>query len=217
MQRARRLNILWMAMALMAFHPALAASGADIAAHDAPPCASCHGDHGQGNAAAGFPRLAGLNAAYLQAQLHAFAEGRRQNPVMMPIARALTSAQITAVAGYYAGLAPSAQPAISGGPASSARGAVIAQRGIWQRAVPGCEQCHGPNGMGVGAAFPALAGQPASYIASQLRAWTQDRRPAGPLGLMPGVARRLSSADIDAVSAYFAALDPGKVVAGASR
>ena len=40
----------------------------------------------------------------------------------------------------------------------------------------------------------------------QLRAWRQGQRPPGPLGLMPAVATRLTDAEIDAVSAYYAGL-----------
>src|SRR5690349_8250829 len=48
--------------------PALAARGRDVFEHGVPaksipPCASCHGDHGQGNG--GFPRLAGQHADYI--------------------------------------------------------------------------------------------------------------------------------------------------------
>ena len=39
----------------------------------AAPCMACHGDDGGGQAAAGNPRLAGLDAAYLQRQLEDFA------------------------------------------------------------------------------------------------------------------------------------------------
>lgn len=42
-------------------------------------CISCHGAKGEGSAAAGFPRLAGVNAAYLSEQLSAFAGGERQS------------------------------------------------------------------------------------------------------------------------------------------
>ncbi len=48
-----------------------AASAADIAKHGAgsavPPCMSCHAAAGEGNAAAGFPRLARLPASYIGA------------------------------------------------------------------------------------------------------------------------------------------------------
>lgn len=61
--------------------PALAAGGvgAEIATHGTPggvpACMSCHGAHGGGDAAAGIPRLAGLSAPYMTAQLFAFASG----------------------------------------------------------------------------------------------------------------------------------------------
>lgn len=38
-------------------------------------CASCHGERGEGMRDAGFPRLAGLSASYLQAQLLHFQRG----------------------------------------------------------------------------------------------------------------------------------------------
>ena len=79
-------------------------------------------------------------------------------------------------------------------------------RGAWDKNVPACNQCHGPGGIGVGDNFPALAGQSAAYISGQLRAWRQGQRPPGPLGLMPAVATRLTDAEIDAVSAYYAGL-----------
>ena len=85
-------------------------------------------------------------------------------------------------------------------------GAWLATRGAWDKNVPACNQCHGPGGIGVGDNFPALAGQSAAYISGQLRAWRQGQRPPGPLGLMPAVATRLTDAEIDAVSAYYAGL-----------
>jgi cytochrome c553 len=49
------------------------------------PCSSCHGDKGQGMAV--FPRLAGQHRDYLTAQLHAFADEERSNPIMGPLAK----------------------------------------------------------------------------------------------------------------------------------
>lgn len=49
-----------------------------------------------------------------------------------------------------------------------------------------------------------LTSPPAAYIAGQLHAWRQGQRPPGPLGLMPAVATRLTDAEINAVSAYYA-------------
>lgn len=180
-------------------------------ANGAPACITCHGAQGEGNPAAGFPQLAGLGAKYLTEQLEAMANGSRVSPVMAATAKALDPAQQQAVASYYASL-PS--PLNLDRLASTAMhpvkpddtGAWLATRGAWDKNVPACNQCHGPGGIGVGQNFPSLAGQPAAYIAGQLRAWQQGQRPPGPLGLMPAVATRLSAADIDAVSAYYAGL-----------
>lgn len=172
-------------------------------AHGVPPCSSCHGAAGQGNAAAGFPRLAGLPAAYADQQLKALADGHRDSAVMAPVAKTLSPGQRKALAVYFAGLsAPGATPPSTPVPAL---GAELAEHGRWADNLPACEQCHGPHGVGVGEAFPPLAGQSATYIANQLRAWKQHKRPAGPLGLMGAVADKLSEADIKAVAAYFAA------------
>ncbi|MFD4836806.1 c-type cytochrome [Achromobacter sp. NPDC058515] len=180
-------------------------------ANGAPACITCHGAKGEGNPAAGFPQLAGMGGKYLAEQLEAMANGSRVSPVMAATAKALDPAQRLAVAQYYAAL-PSPLD-IDGLAATALRpvppadtGAWLATRGAWDKNVPACNQCHGPGGIGVGDNFPGLAGQPAAYIAGQLRAWRQGQRPPGPLGLMPAVATRLTDAEIDAVSAYYAGL-----------
>ncbi|RQR36905.1 cytochrome C [Burkholderia sp. Bp9015] len=169
-------------------------------------CIGCHGAQGEGNAAAGFPRLAGTHAAYLSAQLAAFADGSRQNPVMQPLAKLLSPRDRDAVSAYFASLpvppAIAASDAASIDPANT--GAWLATRGRWSQGLPACAQCHGAGGLGVGTAFPPLAGQPAAYIAGQLNGWKRGTRAPGPMALMPMIAGKLSDADIDAVAAYYA-------------
>jgi cytochrome c553 len=84
-------------------------------------------------------------------------------------------------------------------------GARLATRGQWSKGVPACVQCHGPGGVGIGDHFPALAGQPAGYIASQLKAWQAGTRKNDPIELMRHVAAQLTDSDIQAVSNWFAA------------
>lgn len=166
-------------------------------------CATCHGKDGGGQGS--FPRLAGMNSAYLLRQLQDFAEGRRSSAVMQPIAKALSPADRTAMSGYYAALPI---PPAPGGTARSYRdasqGAQLAMRGDWSKGVPACVQCHGPGGIGVGENFPAIAGQPAGYISAQLLAWKAGTRTNDPLGLMGHLSRRLSNEEIGAVSEWFA-------------
>ena len=173
----------------------------------APPCLGCHSVDGGGQAAAGFPRLAALDATYLRRQLDSFADGSRENPVMKPIATALSSEERRALADYYSRLPlpPTLAHPTSPAPAPDSRGALLATRGRWSQQVPACEQCHGPGGVGVGAAFPPLAGQSAAYITAQLKAWQQGSRHNDPLALMQHISKALDDEDIKAVAAWFAA------------
>lgn len=167
-------------------------------------CASCHGQDGGGQAS--FPRLAGMNAAYLLKQLQDYAGGSRTNPVMQSIAKSLTSADRAAMANYYAALP--IPPALHGFAAPVAAvgdtGARLATRGKWSEGIPACVQCHGPGGGGVGDAFPAITGQSAGYIAAQLTAWQAGTRKNDPLELMRNLSARLTGAEIQAVSEWFA-------------
>src|SRR5699024_10005193 len=124
----------------------------------APPCLTCHGANGEGNAAAGFPRLAGLSAAYQSKQLHDFASGERGNPIMAPIANALSDQQIEALARYYAGL-ETVSGTVDAPQARLEAGRELAVNGLWSDNLPACIACHGPGARGVGTEFPALAGQ----------------------------------------------------------
>ena len=72
-----------------------------------PACMACHGPQGAGDPMAGFPRLAGQHATYVQVQLNAFREGTRSNDVkrmMRDIALKMTPDEMKAVAGYINGL-----------------------------------------------------------------------------------------------------------------
>ena len=73
-----------------------------------PACTGCHSPRGLGNEPAGYPRLSGQYAEYIEAQLKAFRNGDRTNDgdskVMRQVAQYMSDAEITAVANYIAGL-----------------------------------------------------------------------------------------------------------------
>ena len=190
-----------------------APDGAQIStqgANGAPACVTCHGAKGEGNPSAGFPRLAGLGAKYLTEQLDAMADGGRVSPIMKATAQALDPAQRQAVA---ATTPPCPRLWIR---TSSPRPRWAAPRGRhWRLAghprrlgqeCPRLQPMPWSRRHRRRRQLPALAGQSAAYISGQLRAWRQGQRPPGPLGLMPAVATRLTDAEIDAVSAYYAGL-----------
>lgn len=173
-------------------------------------CAACHGADGAGNAAAGYPRLSSLNAGYIAAQLQAFRNGDRSNPVMMPIAKALSEQESQSVARYYAEQTAAVAPDRAKDRQILQQGERLATRGDWDQTIPACVSCHGPGGNGVGTVFPPLAGQHASYIKAQIQGWQSGQRKGDPNQLMQTVAKRLSKAQTEAVAAYFASLKPGE-------
>lgn len=182
--------------------PANQRRAADIFKTD---CAACHGTHGQGNPAAGFPRLAGNSAKYLQSQLQAFADGKRQNAIMKAQARRLTSAEIGAISVYLSTLeTPSTKAAVRNKSILEV-GRELAVNGMWSKNVPECMACHGPGARGT-PAFPALAGQNAMYIESQLTAFQNGQRPPGPDSIMKNIATQLTTTDKAAVADYLASL-----------
>jgi cytochrome c553 len=66
-----------------------------------------------------------------------------------------------------------------------------------------CAVCHGLLGMGSAPDAPHLAGQPASYLSQQLRAFRSGERKHAVMNVM---AKPLSDTDIEQISAWFASL-----------
>ena len=170
-----------------------------------PPCEACHGAHGEGMAAAHVPMIAGQSTEYLKKQLDDYAQGTRDNPVMQNFSKQLSQKQRLQFALHF-----SALPAQYGAQTKllnqvqMARGHQLAYQGDEQRRVQACHSCHGPDAIGVLHAAPYLAGQSSEYLASALRAYQQDTRKNDAGELMRSIAKRLSEADIVAVSGYFA-------------
>ena len=67
----------------------------------------------------------------------------------------------------------------------------------------GCAVCHGQNGLSVVPDAPHLAGQPALYLATQLRAYRSGKRSHEVMAVM---AKPLSDADIDNLAEWFASI-----------
>jgi cytochrome c553 len=185
-----------------------AGAGRQIAmqgAPGAPACASCHGVDGEGNAQAGLPRLAGLGRAYIEHQLNSYADGTRANPVMTPIAGALSAQQRAAVASHFARLGA---PAPSSSVNASHDPPPLAVLGDGTRGIPACVNCHGAQGNGDTGANPYLAGQNEQYLAAALAAWKDGSRHNDPSGQMPAIAKALGEADSQMLVSYFASLPP---------
>lgn len=187
----------------------LAYGGLDVAPGD---CAGCHGERGEGNAA--YPRIAGLDAAYLEATLHAFASGRRQSGMMQPVAAALDEGQVQRLARHFAGVpaAGSHSAGISADidAAAVARGRRLALEGDGSRRIPACVGCHGPDRGDRNRMYPEIAGQHPAYLALQLELFARGGRGGTVYApLMERAAAGLEPGEISDLAAYYGSLPPG--------
>lgn len=184
----------------------LALSGGEAGAGAA--CHTCHGLHGEGDGAHS-PRIAGLEAGYIVRQLGFFADGQRRHPQMSRIAGRLDLQDRAAVAEYYADMAlpvPSVgRPGDAPQPYCGNPGVVrLYHSGDPQRDLAPCASCHGAAAQGGGPGNPALAGQPAPYLARQIRDWREGRRRGDPLRIMQEVSGKLEEGEISGLADYIA-------------
>lgn len=89
--------------------PALVAAGEEIyragdESKGLAACTACHGPAGAGLESAGFPRLAGQHATYIESSLVKFAKGERDNVMMQGVAVKMSEEDRKAVASYIQGL-----------------------------------------------------------------------------------------------------------------
>jgi cytochrome c553 len=190
--------------------------GAVIAAQGtptgAPACAQCHAFNGESDGTGAFPRIAAQSTHYLAAQLGAFASGVRANSVMSAIAKAMTPQDIADAAAYYAELNPPFLPLAKPDEALVKAGDELAKIGNENRGIQACDNCHGPGGVGEPPAIPYLAGQYATYIASELHMWQRGFRKTSP-NEMAVVAKALDDQEIAALAAYYQQVRGGDNVA----
>lgn len=156
-------------------------------------CDNCHGTNGV-SVHPHIPNLAGQHPVYLAYQNELFADGRRQDPFMTRLLRAIPAEARFNLAIHYANLPP--PPALPQDPRLVAQG-----RTLYARA---CQGCHGPQGYG-NRDVPRLAGQHPRYLTAALNNYRQEdgRRDAA----MVAVTKGLRDADIAAIAAFVASLE----------
>jgi cytochrome c553 len=172
--------------------------------HNTGACARCHGAGGEGPSSALVPVLHGQRAEFLLAALEAYAKGNRRSGIMQPLAADLDPQDMRPLADYYAKLPPPKPRRTALADIASDRGRMLATEGDPASGIPACNGCHRHDSLAI---YPRLAGQNAAYMMGQLRLWQAGHRTGSAGGaLMAPIARRLSEADVQAVSAYFAGL-----------
>lgn len=171
-------------------------------------CAACHGADGNSPIPAN-PNLAGQHAQYIFKQLQDFKpqggkEAARKNPIMSGMAAPLSEDDMRNLAAYFDTQKPN--PGTAKSAELAERGERIYRGGIADKGVPACAGCHSPNGAGIPAQFPRLAGQHAQYVEAQLKAFRSGTRANDPNGMMRDVTARLEDEDIRALAQYISGL-----------
>ena len=180
---------------------------ADAGATKAALCAACHGPNGN-SVTPQWPRLAGQSAVYIAEQLRLFRSGVRNNPVMKPLAAALSEQDIDDVAVYFEAQTPGG---LEADPSYWQSGEALYLRGDAAAQVPACVACHGPVGRGnLAAGYPALRAQQSEYVVAQLKSYASGTRYSGanPAAasrngiMMFTIAKRLTAEQMRDVASY---------------
>ncbi len=164
-------------------------------------CVSCHGAAGNSTIVQN-PKLAEQHETYLYKQLVEFKTPARNNPIMTPIAKALTDDEVKNLAAYLTMQAQ--KPGAAKNKETVELGRKIYLGGIADKNVPACAACHSPNGAGIPGQFARVGGQHQEYTAEQLVKFRSGERKNSVQ--MSAIAKRLSDDEIKAVADYIAGL-----------
>ncbi len=171
-------------------------------------CVACHAVDGSRGAPAN-PILQGQHPEYLVKQLTEFKAGKRKNAIMQGFAAALSEADMKNVAAFYA--SKQAKAGFAKNKDLVSLGEQIYRGGIAERHIAACAGCHSPNGAGIPAQYPRLAGQHADYTEAQLKAFRNGANGVAEEARtnstqMNDIAAKMNDREIQAVADYIAGL-----------
>jgi cytochrome c553 len=178
-------------------------------------CIGCHGIHGY---QASFPEvyrvpmISGQNAKYIVSSLNAYKKGERKHPTMRGIADSLSEQDMADLGAYYEQHAK-VEPVTKTPKVPDAKVAALLQKGA-------CISCHGENfNKPIDPSYPKLAGQHKDFLFVALKSYkTENMATWGRNnGVMGGIAKQFTNAELKAMSAYIASLDGEMKVVPQSR
>jgi len=147
------------------------------------------------------PALDGQPDPFVQWQLVYFRSETRKDPVMTPIAAALTDAEIRNLGAYLSSLpAPAAAAGRDEHPELTAAGERLAKANR-------CESCHqaGYSGRDV---VPRVGGQREDYLLKALRDFKSGARRGGGVAAMPDAVYPLRDEDLRALAHFLSRVRP---------
>jgi cytochrome c553 len=168
-------------------------------------CIGCHGIKGY---QASFPEvyrvpmISGQNAKYIASALTAYKKGERKHPTMRGIADSLSDQDIADVAAYYEQHGKT-EPVASAPKAPDAKVAALLQKGA-------CVSCHGDNfSKPIDPSYPKIAGQHKDFLFVALKSYKVENQATWGRsnGVMGGIAKQYSNAELKAIAAYIGSLE----------
>jgi cytochrome c553 len=158
-------------------------------------CAACHGLDGN-SIAPNFPNLAGQTARYIYLQLKDFQKGKRNDPMMSPMAANLTKQDMFDLADWYASQKFNGQNSKKTD-ANLSNGKKLADAAL-------CTMCH-LGGFSGQNEVPRVAGQHYEYIIKQLKDFKYKNR-TNDFGNMSAVVKTIEDKDLEDIAAYVSTL-----------
>jgi cytochrome c553 len=163
-------------------------------------CQGCHGEDGNSLTAL-VPKLAGQNAGYIAKQVHNFQAGVRKHAIMNDLAVTVNDDDITDIAAYFSSL----EKMKGQGSTNIQAGESLFLNGDASRHIIACVNCHGTNGKGLEpnpAMIPVIGGQNKDYLSRQLVNFRDGDRSNSPDGVMNGITKSLTDAEIESLADY---------------
>jgi cytochrome c553 len=168
-------------------------------------CIGCHGIKGY---QASFPEvyrvpmISGQNAKYIVSALNAYKKGERKHPTMRGIADSLSEQDMADLGAYYEQHG-NIQPVKAAPKAADAKVAALLQKGA-------CISCHGDNfSKPIDPSYPKLAGQHKDFLFVALKSYKSENQSTWGRnnGVMGGIAKQFTNAELKAMSAYIGSLE----------
>jgi len=150
-------------------------------------CVACHGASGISNNT-NWPNLAGQKPGYLEAQLRAFRDGTRLDPLMNSSVKGLSDQDLESLAQHFSSLTPKISSVAT---KSNQAGMNVRAR---------CISCHGMQGKTVNDQWPNISGQKMGYLQKQLKAFRDGSRHSE---VMAVIVKDFTDQQIEDVSEYY--------------
>jgi cytochrome c553 len=186
--------------------PTAAGGGAQAIETKVAQCIGCHGIPGYQSSfpeVHRVPMISGQSGKYIAAALAAYKAGDRKHPTMRGVAGGLSEQDMAEIGAWYEKQGTGALTSEKASREPSAQVNALLQKAA-------CASCHGANfSKPIDPAYPKIAGQHKDYLFVALKAYKSENNAmvGRSNGVMGGIAKQFSNAELKALADYVGTLD----------